>query len=137
VPVLLGDVPAPRLGNPPGLRLRVDRPDGFARTAEGRVRRVDLDLGQQDGASAPGGQQVAQLLLDQVADHPLGLGAQDVQGVGTCAPALRALQRQQSDLGPVAVGDDQLMRHGEGRQGRGGDADIASLILCGEGLAPA
>ena len=54
-------------------------------------------------------QQVAQLLLDEVADHALRLGTQHVERVGLDLLVAAALQRQQAHLGAVAVRDDQLV----------------------------
>ena len=89
--------------------LVVDRADGLARILEGRVVDVDLDHRQQRRQRLVEGHQVAQLLLDEVADHALRLRAQDVERVGRHLRVGRALERQQADLRSVAVGDDQLV----------------------------
>ena len=54
-------------------------------------------------------QQVAELLLDHVADHAFGLSAEHVQRVSLARLVRGALQRQQPDLRAVAVADDELM----------------------------
>ena len=62
--------------------LLVDRADELGRVGERRVVRVDLDHREDARERLLERQQVAQLLLDHVADHPLGLGAEDVERVG-------------------------------------------------------
>ena len=83
-----------------------------------------------------GRQDVAQLLLDQVADHPLGLGAEDVEGVGLDLVVGGRLQRQQADLRAVAVRDHQFVLAGEGRERAGRDAHVLALHLDRHRLAP-
>ena len=90
--------------------LVVDRSNELGRVAEGRVVGVHLDHGQDGGQRHLEGQHIAQLLLQQVADHALRLGAQDVQWIGLDVRIGRRLQRQQPDLRAVAVRHDQLMR---------------------------
>jgi hypothetical protein len=60
----------------------VDRADELCRVVERRVRRVDLSHAEDRGDRLFERQQVAQLLLDQVADHPVGLRPQDVERIG-------------------------------------------------------
>ena len=55
------------------------------------------------------GQQVAELLLDHVADHALRLRAEDVERIGLVFGCTRRLQREQADLRAVAVADHDLM----------------------------
>ena len=101
----------PALVGGEGLRLGlvVDRPDELRRVAEGRVVGVDLDHRQDRRERQLERQQVAELLLDEVADHPLRLGAEHVEGIGLDVLVGLALERQQPDLRAVAVGDDQLV----------------------------
>ena len=81
----------------------VDRADRLGRPLEGRIGAVDLDHGQQRRQMALERQLVAELLLEHVADHPLGLRAQDVERIGVDRCVGRALERQQADLRAVAV----------------------------------
>ncbi len=82
-------------------------------------------------------QQVAQLLLDEVADHPLGLRAEDVEGVRLRLPVRRRLQREQADLRTVAVADDQLVLKRDRRERLAGQPDFEPLALHRHGLAAA
>src|SRR4029077_17800740 len=68
-------------GQPLRLVLVVDRPDRLRRVREGRIIRVDLDERQQRGEALLERKLVAELLLDQVADHPLGLRSEKVERV--------------------------------------------------------
>ncbi len=81
-----------------------------------------------------GRQQVAQLLLDEVADHAFRLGAEDVERVRLDLLVGRALERQEADLWTVAVGDHQLVVRGEGSQLLRGHAHVLPLVLGGHGL---
>jgi hypothetical protein len=75
------------------LVLAVDRADELCRVVERRVGGVDLSHGEDRGEWLFERQQVAQFLLDQVTDHPLGLRPQDVEGVGRHLVESRSLQR--------------------------------------------
>src|SRR6185295_1551440 len=75
------EVPALLVGEPFGLLLRVDRSDRLRRVAERGVVALDLDLRQQRREALFERQLVAELLLDQVADHPLGLRAEHVERI--------------------------------------------------------
>ena len=59
----------------------VDRPDRLRRIPERGVVAVDLDQRQQRGEALLQRQLVSELLLDQVADHALGLGAEQVERI--------------------------------------------------------
>jgi hypothetical protein len=74
-------------------------------------------------------QLVAELLLYQVADHPLGLRAQQVERVRVDLGVGRALQREQADLWPVPVRDDELVLEGDRRQGLARHAGVRTLVL--------
>jgi hypothetical protein len=50
-------------------------------SANAGIVRVDLDHRQERGERPLGRQDVAELLLDHVADHPLGLRAEDVERI--------------------------------------------------------
>ena len=82
------------------------------------------------------GQQVADLLLDEVADHALGLGAEDVERIGLDVLVGRALQGEQADLRTVAVGDDELVLARDPGEGLGRDPDVGPLMPGGHRLAP-
>ena len=78
---------------------------------------------------------VAELLLEDVADHALGLRAEDVERVRLDLRVRRRLQRQQADLRAVAVGEHQLVLLRDGGQRRRGGADVDALVLGGHRLA--
>ena len=84
------------------LGFAVHRADVLGRVAEGRVGGVHFYLGEQN-AHLPLRQAVFQRLLEHVADHSLAFGAKNVQRVGRDFVVGAVLQRQQSDLRPVAV----------------------------------
>jgi len=96
-----------------GLSLGVDRADELARVRERRIVRVHLGHGQDRGDRLLEGQTIAELLLDDVADHSFGLCAEDVEGVSRRVVVGCGLQGQQTDLWPVAVRDHQLMLQGD------------------------
>ena len=98
---------------------------------------VDLDHGEHRGQGLVEGQQVSQLLLDEVADHALRLRPKDVQRIDRHLGVGGILERQQADLRPVAVGDDQLVLPRNGGQLRAGDPDVLALVLAGHGFTPA
>ena len=79
---------------------------------------------------------VAELLLDDVADHPLRLRTEDVEGVGVDRLVRRSLERKQADLRSVAVGDHELMLERDGRKCLARGARVLTLVLGGESLAP-
>ena len=112
----------------------VDRADRLGGVVERGVVAVDLDHGQERGERLLGRQQVAELLLDDVADHRLGLGAEHVERVRRDVVVRRRLQRQQPDLGPVAVRDDDLVAGDDGGDALGGDPDVRPLVLGGHRL---
>ena len=91
----------------------VDRSDELGRIGERRVVGVDLDHREDRGERHLGRQQVAELLLDQVADHPLGLGAEHVERVRLDVRVGRGLEREQADLGAVAVRQHELVLLGD------------------------
>ena len=76
---------------------------------------------------------LTQLLVEQVADLALALGAEHVERVGRDRVVGVALQREQPDLRAVAVGDDHLVLGGElGDRGDGG-RDVAALASASAG----
>ena len=109
--------------------LVVDRPDRLRRVAEGRVVPVHLDEGQQRREPLLERQLVPELLLDQVADHALGLGPEQVERVRLDLRVGRALQREQPDLRPVPVRDHELVLERERRERLAGGARVLALVL--------
>ena len=129
-------LPAPLGREPLGLVPPVDRTDRLGRPLEGRVVAVHHDLGQQ-GRNGPPAELVGELLLEEVPDHPLGLGAQHVERLGLLAGGRIRLKGQQPDLRTVPVRDDDLMLAGELGDRAHRDRDIAPLRGGVGALAPA
>ena len=113
----------------------VDRSDELGRVAERRVLGIDLDHGQERRERSLEREQVPELLLDEIADHPLRLRAEDVERVGLDVLVGGALESEQAHLRAVAVRDDELVLRRDTGQGLGGDADVGALVLDGHGLA--
>ena len=97
--------------------------------------RIDLDHRQQRREGALERQQVAELLLDHVADHAFGLRAEHVERIGLDLLVRGALQREQPDLRAVAVADDELMLGGHRRERVGGDPHVGALVFGGHRFA--
>ena len=58
----------------------------------------------------------------------MGLGPDDVEGIGLGEEGIvRTLYRQQTDLGPVAVGDDELVVARDERELGDGVLDVVAL----------
>ncbi len=131
------ECPALVRGQGLGLGLGVDRADGLGRVAERGVVLVDLDHGQQGSDPLVRWEQVAELLLDEVADHALGLRAEDVQRVGVDLLVRRSLEREQTDLRAVAVRDDQLVVGRQRGKRPACGSHVHTLVLCGQRLTPA
>jgi hypothetical protein len=111
-----GDRPLVLLGEALGGLLVVDRPDELRRVIERRVRHRHQRLVDQCG-DLPPGQGVLQGLQQPVPDHALGLRAQHVKRIGHAQRRIGgALQRQQPDLRPVAVGEHDLVGVRERRE---------------------
>lgn len=93
---------------------------------------VDDDLRQQGDNRAVMIQHIFQRLFDHVANHPVGLGPQQIKGPSVC------LQRQKADLRTVAVGYNQLVPGADNRgQGARGAFDIVALRIRCHRFAPA
>ena len=88
---------------------------------------VDDDAGQ-DRDCLLVRDRVAQRELEHVADLALGLGAENIERVRRRVGVGVAHQRQQPHLGPVAMGDDQLVARPPGRAARRG-AGRAGLVF--------
>jgi hypothetical protein len=118
------------------LLLIVDGADRLGRIRESRILAIDLDQGQQRGQALLERELVAELLLDQVADHALGLGAEQVERVRVDGRVGGALQREQPDLGPVAVRDHELVLERHRSQRLAGHARVGTLVLGRQRLPP-
>ncbi len=81
------------------------------------------------------GSRLPELLLDDVADHALRLGAEDVERVGLDVLVGRSLERQEPDLRPVAVRHDELVVRRDPGQRLRRDPDVGPLVLGGHRLA--
>ena len=98
------DIPASLRGQPLGGVLVVERADKLVGAAECRVGCRGDGLGE-DGRHAQVRQSVLERLEEPVADHALGLGAEDVERERVAERrVLRALGRQHCDLGTVCRG---------------------------------
>jgi len=118
--------PAALRGEPlADLRL-VHRADRLRRHGEARVGGVDDRLREQRCDAAPNGELVQERLVEEIADHPLRLGAEDVQRIRPHVLVRLGLERQEPDLRPVAVRDDEAVRVVERRDRlrRGADVDL-------------
>ena len=80
---------------------------------------------------------MVELLLEEVPDHPLRLGAQHVERVGRLAGGRIRLEGEQPDLRAVSVGDDDLVLASELGDRAHGDRDVAPLRRGVGALAPA
>lgn len=122
-----GDVPAEFACERLGRRRGVHLADEIRGPVEGGI------VGPHEGVGGEGGdttarERVVKRTGQQRADHALGLGTQQVQGVGSAEGGVgRALHGEQADLRAVAVGDDQLVFLREGRQGGGDPVDVGLL----------
>ena len=76
---------------------------------EGRILRVDTDLGQKRRQQRPVGKQIAEFLLDHIADHPFAFSAEDIERISAVLRPGGGLQGKQADLGAITMGDDNLM----------------------------
>jgi hypothetical protein len=72
-----------------------------------------------------------------IADHAFGFGAEHVQRIRRHRGVGRRLQRQQADLGAIAVGDDQLVAGVDLGDLLGGDPDVGALVVSGHRFTPA
>ena len=137
-----GDGTTRRKPSPSGLKIQpfsaairsassfaVDRTDRLRRVPEGRVRRVDLGHREDRGEGALEREEVPHLLLDDVADHPLGLRAEDVERVRLDARVGRLLEGEEPHLRAVAVRDDDLVVVGDRRERLAGPLHVGPLVL--------
>ncbi len=132
------NAPPPRLREPFGFRLVIDRADELGGFGEGRVFGIDLDLGQQGRDRAVMAQGVFKRLLDHVTDHAIGFRPQHIQREHCIGFVGRTLQCKQADLRPVAVGDDQPVSGLDDLRQRGSrGGDVLALRLGGQRLATA
>ena len=115
----------------------IDRADELLRAPEGRVRVVDDHLREQRGDGAAALEAVHELLIEQVADHPFGLGAEDVERVRLGRGVGLALEGEQPDLRSVAVGDDDVVLGRELDDRLDGGGDVRALDLHVRGFSAA
>ena len=73
---------------------------GFVGWRKAGIVGVDDDLGEERRQPAAR-EVVAELLLEEVADHPLGLGVEHVEGAGGRFGVRLVLEREQPDLRPL------------------------------------
>ena len=123
-------------GDAPALLLGVDLSDELGGMFERRVVGVHQRLAHQ-AHHLVARQRVLEGLQEEVADHPLGLGPQNVEGVGVGqGGVLRTLECQQPDLGSVAVGDHQVVGPCHRGQRLDGTHHVLLLDLRGGDVAP-
>ncbi len=79
------------------------------------VAGVDHDLREQRG-HLKAGQRLAQCLLQQVSNHPLGLRTKDIERVWAGVRVRLLGQREQSDLRPVSMRQHESMLTREARE---------------------
>ena len=121
--------PAPLLREAMRLLFTVDGADRLVGLRERRVGRIHLDHRQEGRERDLEGQEIPELLLDEVADHSFGLGAEDVEReVRGVEPAL-GLKGEEADLGAVPVRDDELVLPREGRERHRCPAHVRALPL--------
>ncbi len=136
------DDPAPRvtvlLEDPAALRgvplcgdVVIARADELGGVVERRIVGVDLDHGEQRRDRLLEREQVAEFLLDHVADHSLGPRTQNVERIGVSGVVRRGLERQEADLRPVPVREHQLVLECQGRQLLRCHAHVGALGLRG------
>jgi hypothetical protein len=109
----------------------VDRADELRRFIERRVVAIDLDHREDRGERDLRREEVSQLLLDQVPDHPLRLRPEDVERIRLDVLVGGCLEGEQPDLRTVAVGQHHLvvLGHWSDRPGRG--PDVVALHVDG------
>ena len=117
------------------VRLVVARPYELRWVVEGWVVGIDLDHGQDRRERNLERQQVAELLLDEVADHSLRLGGEDVQRIGL---DLRVrwppCSASSPTCGPLPWESTSRWRSRHGRERLGGDPDVRALGARRHGL---
>ena len=115
--------------------LVIDRPDKLSRLVKGRVVGVDFDHGQNRGELLAGGEEVLELLLDDVADHAFRLGAEHIERKRLVRLVSGTLQGEQADLRSIAVRDDEFVLHGERRKRGRSNTDVRALVFRGKWFA--
>jgi hypothetical protein len=93
VVVVLNERPALLVLKARGFGRVVEWADRLRRVSERGVGLIDLDHGRRRREMPLEGKLVPQLLLEHVADHPLGLGAEHVERIGIHGGVRRALER--------------------------------------------
>lgn len=122
-----GDVPTPLARQGPSRLPGVGLPHEFRGSCEGRIVGPYEGVGDERGDPATG-QGVVEGAGQQGADHPLGLGAEQVQRIGGAEGGVgRAFHGEQADLGAVAVSEDDLVLVSQSSQGGGHPVDVRLL----------
>ncbi len=98
--------PAAVGGKAARLLLVEDRTNGLGGSGKGGVVRIDLDLCQQCREACGRAVGVIEFLLQDISDHAFCLGPQHIKREGAGFARRLALQREQTDLRTVAMGDD-------------------------------
>jgi hypothetical protein len=93
---------------------------------EGRVFGVDDDL-REERRDRPAAEAVDELLVEQVPDHALALGAEHVERIRLDLGIGLALEGEQPDLRPVAVRHDHLVLGGQLGERLDGGRDVLAL----------
>ena len=72
---------------------------------------------------------IPELLLDQIAQHAFRFGAQDIEWLLAASGTCSTLQREEANLRPIAVRDEDLVAVGaEWRKRLRGTPDVGPLI---------
>ena len=100
--------PSQFLRDAPGFLRLEQRADGFGWVLKGRILGIDLHP-SKEGEDFPAGKPVGKLLLDEIPDHTLGFGAQNIQRVLEDVGVGCLLKGQKAYLGPVPVGEDHMV----------------------------
>ena len=100
-----------------------------------RISGVHFHHGEDGRKGYLRGEQVPELLLDHIPDHPLGLGAEYVQRIGLDLRKTGRLEREKTDLGAVPMREDELVSDGNRGQRPCGGPYILSLHLGGQRLS--
>src|SRR5579862_7734305 len=90
---------------------------------------MNLDEGQKRREAHAHGQLVPELLLNQIADHALGLRVEDVEWIHVDVLVRRALEREESNLRPVSMRDHELVRSRDRRKRAAGALGVRTLVL--------
>ena len=133
--VVRSDRPAFLGGEGFGFFLRVDGAHGLGGVLEGRILRVDFRLREDVAERGALRNEVGEFLLNHVADHPEGFGADHVERVHRNGLVGVVLKGEKTDLRAVAVGDDEFVPFVGLGDLFAGRTDVGALVLGGHGFA--